>query len=55
MEEGKWGGGDIIHTALIPVDKEEDIEELRNKPSIELFAIKPRLQWEHDKIYWIGK
>ena len=54
VEIGKWTGGDIIYTAFIPVD-EEDIEELKNKTSSELFAIKPRLQWEHDNIYWVGK
>jgi hypothetical protein len=54
VEEGKWAGGDVINTAIIPVD-EHDIEELKNKPSTKLFAMKPRLHWEGDKIYWIGK
>ena len=54
VEVGKWGGGDVIHTAFIPID-EKDIEELKDKSSIELFAISPRLQWENDNIYWIGK
>jgi hypothetical protein len=50
VEVGKWGGGDIIHTAFIPID-EKDIEELKDKSPIELFAISPRLHWENDKIY----
>ena len=54
MEVGKWGGGDVIYSAFIPVD-ENDIEEHRNRSSIELFAIKPRIQWDGDNIYWVGK
>ena len=54
VEEGKWGGGDIIHTAFVPID-EKDTEEFRNKPSLEVFSIRPRLQWDFDTLYWIGR
>jgi hypothetical protein len=54
VEEGKWAGGDVINTAIIPVDQ-QDLFALMYKPSVKLFAVKPRLHWEGDKIYWIGK
>jgi predicted RNase H-like HicB family nuclease len=54
VEEGKWGGGDTIHTAFIPVEQ-RDIGQLRNEPSVRIFSIRPRLQWEFDSLYWVGR
>jgi hypothetical protein len=48
-------GNDKQYTTLILVRTKAEITTLKQASTIELLCYSPRLQWDGDKIVWIGK